>query len=135
MSPHLINFDIILRSIKHNCTYNEKISVLNLLFTVATADYYINEEEIKYIFDISQKLNILSEDYNSIKNVFTKKDNNCFKILGITPAATQNEIKTAYRKMVNIYHPDKNIDSIYEKEKFQEIISAYNEIKKIKRIK
>jgi len=31
-----------------------------------------------------------------------------YKILGLKPGATPNEIKTAYRRLVKLYHPDKD---------------------------
>ena len=44
-----------------------------------------------------------------------------YDILGISKSATDEEIKTAYRKLAKIYHPDKGGD----KNKFQEIQKAY----------
>ncbi|MFK8039293.1 MAG: DnaJ domain-containing protein [Crocinitomicaceae bacterium] len=63
-----------------------------------------------------------------------------YKILEITPQATEKEIKKAYRKLVVIYHPDKvaNMGESYQKsakEKFQKIQSAYEQIKAARGIK
>jgi len=45
-----------------------------------------------------------------------------YDILGVTPEATQAEIKKSYRKLALKYHPDKNPD---EPEKFKEISAAF----------
>lgn len=45
--------------------------------------------------------------------------------LGLTPAATQNDIKQAYYKLSKLYHPDKNKDSDTAAEKFRSITEAY----------
>ena len=50
-----------------------------------------------------------------------------FEQLSISRTATTLEIKKAYRKLANKYHPDRN-DSIEAKEKFQLIQQAYDVI-------
>ena len=47
-----------------------------------------------------------------------------FDVLGVTRKASTMEIKKAYRKLANMYHPDRN-DSSEAKEKFQTIQKAY----------
>jgi hypothetical protein len=48
-----------------------------------------------------------------------------YAILKVPPAATVPEIKQAYRKLVMIYHPDKNNDDPYALLRFNEIKEAY----------
>ncbi|KGJ95891.1 DnaJ domain-containing protein [Colwellia psychrerythraea] len=50
-----------------------------------------------------------------------------FEQLGLSRNATTIEIKKAYRKLANKYHPDKNSGSEVE-EKFQLIKTAYDAI-------
>jgi curved DNA-binding protein len=50
-----------------------------------------------------------------------------YKILGVGKTATQDEIKKAYRKLANKYHPDKTKGDKAAEEKFKEINEA-NEI-------
>ncbi|MEO9944112.1 MAG: DnaJ domain-containing protein [Paraglaciecola sp.] len=50
-----------------------------------------------------------------------------FELLGVTRTSTTTEIKKAYRKLANQYHPDRN-DGEEAKEKFQLIQKAYEEI-------
>lgn len=51
-----------------------------------------------------------------------------YKILGVHPNASNNEIKKAFRKLVLEYHPDRN-SSPDAAEKFRQVIEAYERIK------
>ncbi|KAF7361294.1 DnaJ-domain-containing protein [Mycena sanguinolenta] len=48
-----------------------------------------------------------------------------YDILGITPDATTDEVKKAYRRMAIKHHPDKNPDDPHAEERFKEIAIAY----------
>ncbi|NPA30628.1 MAG: J domain-containing protein [Chloroflexi bacterium] len=48
-----------------------------------------------------------------------------YKVLGLEPDATTDEIKRAYRKLALQYHPDRNPDNKEAEEKFKEINEAY----------
>ena len=48
-----------------------------------------------------------------------------YKILGITRTASEDEIKRAYRKLAQQYHPDHNPGNDQAEEKFKEINEAY----------
>ena len=50
--------------------------------------------------------------------------NECYKILGVSPQASQEEIKIAYQKLIRQWHPDVNKDPKAE-EKTKKINEAY----------
>lgn len=54
------------------------------------------------------------------------KYKNYYSVLGITKAATQSEIKSAFRKLALKYHPDKNKGNKVAENKFKEINEANN---------
>ena len=62
--------------------------------------------------------------------------NNPYKVLGVSPNATDDEIKQAYRELARKYHPDKYRDSDLSdlaEEKMKEINAAYEEIQQLRR--
>ena len=50
---------------------------------------------------------------------------NYYEILGVSPSATSEEIKKSFRNLAMKYHPDKNRNSEESKQKFMNIVEAY----------
>ena len=56
-----------------------------------------------------------------------------YKVLGVSPTATDDEIKQAYRELVRKYHPDKYANTDLAEmatEKMKEVNAAYEEIQR-----
>ena len=54
---------------------------------------------------------------------------NPYQVLGISPGASDDEIKKAYRALSRKYHPDANINNpnkAQAEEKFKEVQQAYD---------
>lgn len=60
-----------------------------------------------------------------------------YKVLGISPAASDDEVKKAYKELVKKYHPDQYQDnplSDVAEEKMAEVNQAYDEIIEMRRV-
>lgn len=58
-----------------------------------------------------------------------------YKVLGVSPGATDEEIKKAYRSLSRKYHPDANVNNpnkAQAEEKFKQVQMAYDQIMKQK---
>lgn len=58
---------------------------------------------------------------------------NPFEVLGLSPSSTEDEIKSAYRKLAKKYHPDLNPGDKTAEQKMKEVNEAYAEAMRIKK--
>ncbi len=130
-----IPVDDVARQIGMYMDYSSKLQLLHYLFGIALADGKADKSEITLIEHISALMGIYASDLKSIKAMFVKDSDSAYKILGITPDATDEEVKKAFREMAKKFHPDK-VSHLGEdvkkaaEEKFRNINQAYETIKK-----
>lgn len=58
--------------------------------------------------------------------------NDPYQVLGVSPDASDDEIKKAYRVLAKKYHPDVNTDKVFAEAKMTEINNAYDSIKQMR---
>ena len=117
-----------------------RLQVLHILFGLSQSDGDVHLEEIKVIHNISNLIGISDVEYKSIESMFKEDLESAYSVLGVSKDSTDIEIKKAYRKMANKYHPDKIAhlgDDFKEisQEKFKSVSEAYRKIKKERNIK
>lgn len=130
-----INETEVARQIGYNMPYASKMELIHLLFDIAYADGG-SQRELAVIERISRLMGVSQIDFEAIQAPYRKnKDANwAYTALEITPSATDEEIKKAYRDMAKKYHPDRVAtlgDDIKRKatEKFKAINEAYQTLK------
>ena len=117
-----------------------RIQLVHYLFGIAKADGHVSPTELNVIQSIAQSLGISTSEFESVKNMFYRNTDSDYIVLEITSAASDDEVKKAYRQMAVKYHPDKVAQMGEEfqkgaKEKFQSIQDSYDAIKKSRGIK
>jgi len=125
----------ICRQVKSHMDHPSRLEMIHVLFGLSQADGHVHPQEIDAIHKIANYLGVSHPDFESIKAMFVKDTTSAYKILEIDTDASPEEIKRAYRKMANKYHPDKvahlgdELKHLAE-EKFKTINTAYQQIKK-----
>ena len=123
--------------INKHVNHKTRLQIIHFLFSIAHSDGHVDVKEINIIRKISKYFWISEYDFSSIEAMFSKNKNidNAYDILGLSKTASDDQIKTTYRKMVKKYHPDKLTDVSDDvvkmaKEKFQSVKDAYDKIRK-----
>lgn len=114
---------------------SQRLQLFHYLAGIAKADGVVSNAELDVLKRISQFMGISNADADSVLGMFGTSIEDAYKVLEITPEATDDEVRKAYRKMAMKHHPDK-VESLGEdvrkaaEEKFNKIHEAYDQIKK-----
>ena len=126
--------------IKSSMDKPSRLQLIHVLFGLSQSDGDVHPQEIKVIQKISNLLGITNTEYQSIESMFKEDLDSAYKVLGVSSNSTDLEIKKAYRRMANKFHPDKiaHLGDEYKEiaqEKFKSVSNAYHKIKKDRNIK
>ncbi len=132
------------RQIRSNMLYEQRLQLLNFLVIIAQADGSVPPVEEAALKEVAIHMGLSAEDVDQMLNLHsgassTSSLDDAYRVLGIQPTATNDEVKAAYRKMALKHHPDKvsalgeDVRKAAEK-KFQEINDAKDRIYKARGI-
>ena len=91
--------------------------------------------ELEVLDSIASAIGLSNTDRDSLLNMYRQSQDSAYKVLGIEPTATDEEVRKAYKRMALKYHPDKvatlgaDVQKAAE-EKFKKVQQAYEQIKK-----
>lgn len=125
--------------ISANMNYSQRLQLFHYLVELARADGNVCQAELDVLRSIASALRINNADFTSITSMFSSDIESAYKILEIDKSATDQEVKSAYKRMAMKHHPDKvatlgpDVQKAAE-EKFKKIQKAYEDIKKERNI-
>ena len=118
-----------------NMNYSQRLQLFQYLVSIATADGDFSASEKSVLEAIASAIRLTSTDAASIIAMYYKEADSAYTVLEISPSATDDEVRSAYRRMAMKYHPDRvatlgpEVQKAAE-EKFKKIQEAYAAIKK-----
>jgi DnaJ like chaperone protein len=129
------NLRDVCQEIRMYMDHASRLQLMHYLYGLAMSDGVPHPDEIQTIRSISNWLGISLADQDSIQAMFVKSTDSAYKVLEITPQATDEEVRKAYKRLAVKHHPDKvsHLGEDVQKaagEKFKQINAAYDQIKK-----
>lgn len=83
-----------------------KVSVLECLFHIATADGVLHPAEDAYLARVADIFELEKTEFNCIRRGFVIDPDSPYDVLSVSPGASDSEIKIRYRELVKRHHPD-----------------------------
>jgi DnaJ like chaperone protein len=121
------------QQIARNMNYSQRLQLLNFLVMVAQADGKVPQSEITALKECTQWMQMSVDEVDSMLGLGKDDLESAYRVLGVSPNASDDEVKKAYRQLALKHHPDKvaalgdDIRKAAEK-KFQEINAAKDKI-------
>jgi len=113
--------------------YSGRVQLLNFLVMIAQADGHVAPSEMAALREVTGWMGLSDSDLDSMLHLQGDSLEDAYKVLGVSPDATDAELKKAYRKLALEHHPDRvaklgdDVRKAAEK-KFQEINAAKERI-------
>jgi DnaJ like chaperone protein len=120
--------------------YEQRLQLLAFLCGIAKADGTVSPDEVEALKEVAQYMQMAEAEVNSLLNLGGDSLEDAYKVLEVSPDATDQEVRAAYRSLALKHHPDKvatlgdDVKRAAEK-KFQQINSAKEKIYKARGMK
>ena len=128
--------------VRRHMSLQGRIQIVGFLFGLAQADGAIQPSERQVIARIAQYLGIGQADFQRQELLHGSAEQRLdpYEVLGLSPSASDSDLKSAYRRLVKKYHPDAlqgmGEDVVKEAEaSFRQIQAAYEELCRARGIK
>ena len=126
--------------IRNQMTLEGCLQLVDFLIDIARADGKVIDIEVKAVRYVAQLLGLTANQFESLLHMGEESLESAYAVLEISPNATDEEVKRAYKRLALQHHPDR-VASLGEdvrkaaERKFQEIGEAKDRIYKARGLK
>ena len=119
--------------ISMNMDYSERLQLLNFLVAIAQADGFVDNSEVLALKELALWMQVSESEIDMMLNLEKDDLESAYKVLGVSPDASDYDLRRAYRRLTLEHHPDRvaalgeDVRKAAEK-KFQEINAAKERI-------
>ena len=119
--------------IKSVMSEEQRLQLVAFLCDIAKADGVIDKQEVEQLQRLATYLGLSAAVIDQLLNLGSTTLEDAYKVLGVSPDASDDEVKKAYRRLALQYHPDKvaslgdDVKAAAEK-KFKELGAAKDRI-------
>ena len=123
-----------------NLSHEERLQLLSFLAEIARSDGHVSPEEMEALKEVAVCIGLSAREAESLLNLHGDSLEEAYKVLEVSPNATDQELRAAYRRLALKHHPDR-VATLGEdvrkaaEEKFQEINNAKERIWKARGMK
>lgn len=121
-------------------TYEQRLQLVSYLIDLAKADGKTDTSEINAIKADARTMGVSDSDVDQMMGLGGKTLEDAYRVLGVSPDATDDEVRKAYRTLALKHHPDR-VQALGEdvrlaaEKKFQEINDAKERVWKARGMK
>ena len=119
--------------IAYNMDYSGRLQLLSFLVMITQADGRVDRVEVEALKEVAQWMQMSPQEVDAMLHLEGDSIEDAYKVLGVSPDASDEELRKAYRKLALEHHPDRvaklgdDVRRAAEK-KFQEINAAKERI-------
>jgi len=129
--------DEVARRVAGELLPSEKLLLVNALYELGLADGPLKRDEREAIKRVVGLLGVSEEEHRSITALHFGEGEAHYSALGLSPKASNDEVRSAFRRLAASHHPDKVAHlgpkaSTVAERRFREIKDAYDEIRRLR---
>ena len=125
------------RAARKHLAPNARLQFVQKLYALANVDANVTRAESDAIKQITGELNLSDEQRAKIAKATLGEGAAHYQVLGLTETATEDELRSAYRRLASEFHPDRFLgrpatEVEAAQARFRAVTEAFGELKKIR---